>query len=57
MPYAAITRSHRALYWTVAPAQLHPAVQQHARLGAYLMPEMAGSGRTVLAAARSPRPT
>jgi hypothetical protein len=49
--YAAITHAHRALYWTVAPAQLHPAVRQHAQLGTYLLPEMTGPGRAVLAAA------
>ncbi|WP_240677428.1 transcriptional regulator [Actinacidiphila soli] len=40
--YAAVTAAHRRLYWTVAPAQLHPAVAQHARLGWYLLPETAG---------------
>src|SRR5690242_11387349 len=39
--FEAITRSHRHLYWSVAPATLHPAVLEHARLGCALLPETA----------------
>jgi len=49
--YAAVTAAHRRLYWSVAPAQLHPAVVQHARLGWHILPETAGHCRTTLASA------
>ncbi|MBT2457462.1 transcriptional regulator [Streptomyces sp. ISL-86] len=49
--YAAVTRSHRRLYWTVAPATLHPAVTAHAVLGTALVPATSGSTRHSVAAA------
>jgi transcriptional regulator with XRE-family HTH domain len=49
--YAAVTRSHRRLYWSVAPATLHPAALAHATLGCALLPEAAGQTRLRIAAA------
>ncbi|WP_181792686.1 transcriptional regulator [Streptomyces sp. WELS2] len=49
--FAAVTRSHRHLYWSVAPAVLHPAVLEHARLGCTLLPETGSPARQVLAGA------
>ncbi|WP_338683269.1 helix-turn-helix transcriptional regulator [Streptomyces acidiscabies] len=49
--YEAVTRSHRRLYWSVAPAALHPAVIAHAALGCVLLPETAGKTRRRIAAA------
>jgi hypothetical protein len=49
--YAAVTRSHRRLYWTVAPATLHPAVLEHARLGCALLPETTNSCHETVASA------
>lgn len=49
--YAAVTVAHRRLYWTVAPAQLHPAIAQHARLGCHLLPETIGACHRTVAAA------
>ncbi|MEU6810354.1 transcriptional regulator [Streptomyces sp. NPDC046831] len=49
--FEAVTRSHRHLYWSVAPAVLHPAVLEHARLGCVLLPETANPARQTLAAA------
>ncbi|MEV4873237.1 transcriptional regulator [Streptomyces syringium] len=49
--FAAVTRSHRHLYWSVSPATLHPAVMEHARLGCALLPEMANGCRRTLAVA------
>ncbi|MFD0053056.1 multiprotein-bridging factor 1 family protein [Streptomyces sp. NPDC127168] len=49
--YEAVTRSHRRLYWTVAPATLHPAAIAHATLGCALLPETAGHTRQRIAAA------
>ncbi|GGW15698.1 hypothetical protein GCM10018980_52180 [Streptomyces capoamus] len=51
--YQAVTRSHRRLYWSVAPATLHPAAVAHATLGCALMPEAAGQTRQRIAAAVS----
>lgn len=45
----AVTRSHRRLYWTVAPSKLHPAVIAHANLGCELLHETAGLTRQTLA--------
>lgn len=45
------TRAHRRLYWTVAPATLHPAVVAHATLGGQLLDATAGRTRQLLAAA------
>lgn len=49
--YAAVTRSHRRLYWSVAPATLHPATLAHATFGCALMPESVGQTRVRIAAA------
>ncbi|MEU2062917.1 helix-turn-helix transcriptional regulator [Streptomyces sp. NPDC013455] len=49
--YEAVTRSHRRLYWSVAPATLHPAALAHATLGCALLPEAAGQTRQRIAAA------
>ncbi|KOU20984.1 hypothetical protein ADK52_25740 [Streptomyces sp. WM6372] len=49
--FATVTRAHRRLYWTVAPATLHPAVAAHATLGAALLPATAGVIRRSVAAA------
>ncbi|MFI6334811.1 transcriptional regulator [Streptomyces sp. NPDC050535] len=49
--FAAVTRSHRRLYWSVAPAKLHPAVLAHATLGCGLLPETTGSTRRTVATA------
>ncbi|WP_369389481.1 transcriptional regulator [Streptomyces sp. CG1] len=49
--FQAVTRSHRRLYWSVAPPQLHPAVVAHARLGCALLPDTLGSTRRTVAAA------
>ncbi|MGW0392470.1 transcriptional regulator [Streptomyces sp. NPDC003042] len=49
--YLAVTRAHRRLYWTVAPATLHPAVGAHAALGEQLLAATAGRTRQMLAAA------
>ncbi|MFZ4206743.1 helix-turn-helix domain-containing protein [Streptomyces griseoincarnatus] len=49
--YEAVTRSHRRLYWSVAPATLHPAAIAHATLGCALLPEAAGQTRQRIAAA------
>lgn len=51
--YEAITRSHRRLYWSVAPATLHPTAFAHATLGCDLLPEAAGHTRQRIAAALS----
>ncbi|MFF8399185.1 transcriptional regulator [Streptomyces sp. NPDC016172] len=49
--FEAVTRSHRRLYWSVAPTTLHPAVVAHATLGCALLPETSGSTRRTIAAA------
>jgi hypothetical protein len=49
--YEAVTRSHRQLYWSVAPATLHPATIAHATLGCALLAETAGQTRRRVAAA------
>ncbi|MFF3844653.1 helix-turn-helix transcriptional regulator [Streptomyces sp. NPDC002328] len=49
--FEAVTRSHRRLYWSVAPATLHPAAISHATLGCALLPETAGRTRQRTAAA------
>ncbi|MGW2917443.1 helix-turn-helix domain-containing protein [Streptomyces angustmyceticus] len=49
--YASVTRVHRGLYWSVAPATLHPAVIAHAGLGCALLSETAGQTRRTVAAA------
>ncbi|MGX1562054.1 transcriptional regulator [Streptomyces sp. NPDC055506] len=49
--FEAVTRSHRRLYWSVAPTKLHPAVLAHATLGCALLPETSDSTRRAVAAA------
>ncbi|MFF6775837.1 transcriptional regulator [Streptomyces sp. NPDC012637] len=49
--FEAVTRSHRHLYWSVAPAALHPAVLEHTRLGCALLPETANPARQTVASA------
>ncbi|WP_405399139.1 helix-turn-helix transcriptional regulator [Streptomyces microflavus] len=49
--FIAVTAAHRRLYWSVAPATLHPAVIAHAALGCALLPETAGRTRQAVAAA------
>ncbi|MFF4081006.1 helix-turn-helix domain-containing protein [Streptomyces sp. NPDC001777] len=49
--FESVTRSHRRLYWSVAPATLHPAAVAHATLGCTLLTETAGQTRRVVAAA------
>ncbi|MFI2431873.1 helix-turn-helix transcriptional regulator [Streptomyces sp. NPDC018693] len=49
--YEAVTRSHRRLYWSVAPATLHPAALSHATLGCALLAETAGQTKQRVAAA------
>ncbi|MFF7142214.1 transcriptional regulator [Streptomyces nodosus] len=49
--YEAVTRSHRRLYWSVAPATLHPAALSHATLGCALLPQTTGQTRQRTAAA------
>jgi hypothetical protein len=49
--FEAVTRSHRRLYWSVAPSTLHPAVVAHATLGCALLPETSDSTRRTIAAA------
>ncbi|MFF3787616.1 multiprotein-bridging factor 1 family protein [Streptomyces sp. NPDC001933] len=49
--FEAVTRSHRRLYWSVAPATIHPAAVAHATLGCALLTETAGQTRRTVAAA------
>lgn len=49
--FESVTRAHRRLYWTVAPATLHPAVQAHAALGCALLTETTNATRRTVAAA------
>lgn len=49
--FEAVTRSHRRLYWSVAPATLHPAAVAHAALGCALLTETTGQTRRAVAAA------
>lgn len=49
--FEAVTRSHRRLYWSVAPTTLHPAVIAHATLGCALLPETTDTTRRTIAAA------
>nr|WP_234444745.1 helix-turn-helix transcriptional regulator [Streptomyces rimosus] len=51
LDFAAVTRAHRRMYWSVAPATLHPAALAHATLGCALLPETAGETRRAVAAA------
>ncbi|MFD4987114.1 helix-turn-helix domain-containing protein [Streptomyces sp. NPDC058374] len=47
--YLATTRAHRRLYWSVAPATLHPAAVAHAGLGHALLTDTAGRTRALVA--------
>ncbi|MDA0564833.1 transcriptional regulator [Streptomonospora sp. S1-112] len=49
--FATINAAYRRLYFTVQPAQLHPAVVEHTRLGTQLLAETTGVPRRILAAA------
>ncbi|MFE5142976.1 helix-turn-helix domain-containing protein [Streptomyces fagopyri] len=49
--FEVVTRSHRRLYWSVAPAALHPSVMAHAALGLFLLSETAGQTRQGVAVA------
>nr|WTB34416.1 helix-turn-helix domain-containing protein [Streptomyces sp. NBC_00830] len=49
--FEAVTRSHRRLYWSVAPATLHPAAVAHAAFGCALLTETAGQTRRTIATA------
>ncbi|MFG2589039.1 multiprotein-bridging factor 1 family protein [Streptomyces sp. NPDC048438] len=49
--YQSVTRAHRRMYWSVAPATLHPTVLAHAALGCSLLPETAGQTRASVASA------
>ncbi|WP_413252200.1 transcriptional regulator [Streptomyces microflavus] len=51
--FAAVTRAHRNLYWSVAPAALHPTVIAHAELGCVLLTETVGRTRQVVASSLS----
>lgn len=45
---AAVTVAHRHLYWTVEPADLHPVVVEHVRLGEPLLRRADGAVRVTL---------
>ncbi|WP_405824409.1 helix-turn-helix transcriptional regulator [Streptomyces sp. NBC_00838] len=49
--FGAVTRSHRRLYWTLNPSDLHPAVLSHAILGCALLADTAGRTRATVASA------
>lgn len=49
--FTTITASHRRLYWTVQPSQMHPTVAAHGRLGTSLLTETEGLPRQILARA------
>ncbi|MER5582320.1 helix-turn-helix transcriptional regulator [Streptomyces asoensis] len=49
--FDAVTHAHRRLYWSVAPATLHPATLAHAALGCALLTQTAGQTRARTAAA------
>ncbi|QFR02456.1 helix-turn-helix transcriptional regulator [Streptomyces phaeolivaceus] len=51
LDFSAVTRAHRRLYWSVAPATLHSASVAHAALGCALLPETAGETRRAVATA------
>jgi hypothetical protein len=51
--FEAVARSHRRLYWTVAPTKLHPAVVAHATLGCALLPETTAATRRTVSPAGS----
>jgi hypothetical protein len=49
--FETVTRSHRHLYWSIAPSDLHPAVLEHARLGCAVLSTIAPPAQRVVAAA------
>lgn len=49
--FSAINGALRRLYFSVQPAQLHPAVVEHTKLGRQLLAETTGVPRTILATA------
>ncbi|WP_344898312.1 transcriptional regulator [Actinomadura meridiana] len=49
--FAAINGALRRLYFSVQPAQLHPTVVEHTKLGTQLLAETAGVPRRILATA------
>jgi hypothetical protein len=49
--YTAVTVAHRRMYWSVQPAQLHPTVVAHTRLGIHLLSDTDGVARRLLATA------
>ncbi|MFJ4787549.1 multiprotein-bridging factor 1 family protein [Streptomyces sp. NPDC088794] len=49
--FATITRAQRRLYWSVAPATLHPTIVEHSKLGCALLVDTAGQTRRSVAAA------
>jgi hypothetical protein len=49
--FAAISVAYRRMYLSVQPAQLHPVVIEHTRLGLHLLSETSGVARRVLATA------
>lgn len=51
--FAAVTRAHRSLYWSVSPAALYPTVIAHAELGCVLLAETAGRTRQSVASSLS----
>ncbi|NEC43345.1 helix-turn-helix transcriptional regulator [Streptomyces sp. SID8016] len=51
--FAAVTRAHRSLYWSVAPTALYPTVLGHAELGCVLLTETAGRTRQAVASSLS----
>jgi tetratricopeptide (TPR) repeat protein len=51
--FESVTRAHRRLYWSVTPADLHPPILEHARLGCALLPSVPDPARRTLAAALS----
>ncbi|MFE1364793.1 helix-turn-helix transcriptional regulator [Streptomyces anulatus] len=51
--FAAVTRAHRNLYWSVAPTALYPTVIGHAELGCVLLTETVGRTRQSVASSLS----
>ncbi|MEV5583648.1 helix-turn-helix transcriptional regulator [Streptomyces parvus] len=51
--FAAVTRAHRNLYWSVAPTALFPTVIGHAELGCVLLTETVGRTRQSVASSLS----
>ncbi|WP_280256181.1 hypothetical protein [Nocardia abscessus] len=51
--FAAITASHRHLYWSTPAARLHRLVADHAQFGSELLPQVSGPAKTIFARAVS----